>query len=78
MLKIDKKEEKQAFQKLIDARADLSFAHFLLLQANSDEETRVKILYLQARIREIQGMLDDMLLDGHFKEMYEKFEKEES
>lgn len=78
MPKIDKKEEKKAFQKLIDARSDLSFAHYLLLQAGSDKEDCIKILYLQARIREVQDMLDDMLLNGYFKELYEKFEKEES
>lgn len=77
-MKIDKKKEKQAFQKLLDARSDLSLAHYLLLQAGSDKEDCIKILYLQARIREVQDMLDDMLLNSYFKELYEKFEKEES
>ena len=73
---IRKSKEHQAYCKLQVMGARVAEMIYLLRQYEADDALVSEAVHVFKMIDELKGTIDDMFLDGYFKELNEKFEKE--
>lgn len=73
-----KSKEHQACCGLRAIRARVAEMIYLLMTYEADDALVSEAVHVFKMIDELKGTVDDMFLDGYFKELNERFEKEGS
>lgn len=71
-----KSEEYRAYCKLQLMGAKVAEMIYLLRTCGADDALVSEAIHMFKMIDELKGTIDDMFLDGYFKELNERFEKE--
>ena len=75
--KIEKSEEYRAYCKLQYMRSTMAKMLFFLRACEADDALVSEAVHIIKMMGELEDAIDDIFLDGYFKELNEKFEKGE-
>lgn len=73
---VRKSEEYKAYCELQLMAAKVARMNYLLRAYEADDALKLEAAHIFKMINELRNTIDDMFLDGYFKQLNEKFEKE--